>query len=232
MSTIYYKDSKIVGPIPIILDQTKRFSTFTVQCWCLWTLYMTAAAACSVLLWAGFSLESVPHPVFAVLWLSYEVSFVCSFLITSVVTFVLIPGKQANGGDAQFFFHWRPVVMHNVNVVIAGTELLLNGMTLRWAHFPISLLWGGYYVVFSWFWLRHAGVVYYPFLDPTRPPSRSVPTAAVVMAVMVVLFGLGVSLESLSHINFAVRAVLVGLACASISWWTPIFTQPGPVKAN
>lgn len=226
VTTIYNKNSKIKGPIPIVLDCTRRFSTFTMQCWCLWTLYVTGAALCSLLLLFGYTLESVPHHVFAALWLAYEVSFVCSFLVTSIVTFVLIPGKLATGDDAKFFFHWRPVVMHNINVLIAGTELLLNGMTLRWSHFPVALLWGGYYVMFSWYWLRKSGVVYYPFLDPTLPPHRSIPTAAIVLSVMVVLFGCGVAVESLTHVHFSMRAFFVYLGCASISWWTPFFLGP------
>jgi hypothetical protein len=223
VTTIYKKDSKIRGPIPIVLDCSRRFSTFTMQCWCLFTVYITGAAACSLCRLFGISLEFVPQWIFAALWLSYEVSFVCAFLVTSIVTFVLIPGKLASGDDAKFFFHWRPVVMHNVNVLIASTELLLNGMTLQWSHFPAALLWGAYYVIFSWFWLRHSGVVYYPFLDPTLPPLQSIPTAAVVLSVMVVLFGIGVVIESFGHVSFPIRAVLVYVGCASMSWWTPFF---------
>lgn len=225
VSTIYNVGSRIKGPIVIVLNCTTRFSTFTMQCWCLWTVYMTGATACSLLLYFGFTLESVPHVVFAALWLAYEVSFVCAFLVTSVVTFVLIPGKLATGDDANFFFHWRPLVMHNINVLIAATELLLNRMTLRWSHFPIALLWGGYYVIFSWFWLRRVGVVYYPFLDPTLPARRSVPTVAILMSVLVTLFGLGVAIESITHWNFSLRALVVFAGCASISWWTPFFFE-------
>ena len=47
--------------------------------------------------------------------------------------------------------------MHNCNVLFMVTELLLNKMPISLSHFPVVMLWGMWYVVFAWWWLRRSG---------------------------------------------------------------------------
>ena len=59
----------------------------------------------------------------------------------------------------------RPLLMHNANVLLMFTELLLNRLKVDPMHLPMVLGWGVWYVVFAWWWHRRTGVFFYPFMD-------------------------------------------------------------------
>jgi len=101
-------------------------------------------------------------------WILYEVSFSTSFLVTIVVTFVLIPATRANKLPDDVFFHPAAVSMHNLNVIFMTIETLLGRLTFFTMHFPFVIMFGILYVLFAWYWNSVKGVFYYFFLDYNR----------------------------------------------------------------
>ena len=193
----------------------------------------TAAAACSIAVATGHRdvLDVEEGSTAAVvLWLVYEVSFTCSILVTSVVTFVLIPGRINKGEDVELLFRWRAVVMHNCNVLFMATELLVNKLPLNWYHFPFAMLWGLNYGLFSWGWLWVKGVVYYPFADPTLPARTSIPVLCAIVLALLLFFGIGVGADALiAEVPLVPRALMVYTAAAAIMW-TGLRGIPAPLS--
>ena len=91
-------------------------STFTVQSWTLQGVYFAGAALCSAAEYGGVSSEGVSpegetnaaawHFFARFLWICYELSFSNALLVTSAVTFYLIPAVLKSGQVPQMFFGW------------------------------------------------------------------------------------------------------------------------------
>ena len=80
-------------------------------------------------------------------------------------------------------------MLHNANLAMCAVEMVLGRVPLRMVHVPVGVLWGLHYVGFAWAWmLRTGGVVYYPFLDPTVPPSTSLPIHVALVAAFAAFF--------------------------------------------
>lgn len=73
-----------------------------------------------------------------------------AYLVSVVVTFVLIPGGKQQGLPTANFFKVLPLLMHNANVVFMALELVLNRIPFCAMHFPFVLIYGSAYVIFSW----------------------------------------------------------------------------------
>ena len=171
--------SSTLPPVPVLtLQYASRLTTFTTLSWTLLAAYVVGATACS---WALVFDCSVPNTPFmsAVLHLifaAFQVSPAVALLITSVVTFVLLPmatSAQAPGAKLVALWSWRGQVLHNVNVIIVVNELLYGALPLHTNYISMPMLWSASYVLFAWWWLRRVGVIYYPFLDPTLKPRLS-----------------------------------------------------------
>ena len=91
-------------------------STFTVQSWTLQGVYFAGAALCSAAEYGGVSSEGVSpegetnaaawHFFARFLWICYELSFSNALLVTSAVTFYLIPAVLKSGQVPQMYFGW------------------------------------------------------------------------------------------------------------------------------
>jgi hypothetical protein len=88
-----------------------------------------------------------------------------AFLVSSMVTYVLIPGNFKRGILSNVFFQFTPLVLHNANVVFMAIEILINRMHFCLWHYPFILLYGLTYVVASWFFVKIFGAFFYFFLD-------------------------------------------------------------------
>ena len=166
------------------------------------------------------------------MWVAFEVSFGLAILVTACVTFVLIPDthRRAPADTELHFFNPMALLMHNFNVVTMATELLFNALPIMMAHFPACPLVGLAYVVVSWRVCARTGVVLYPFLDPTLPPSRSVPFHLLLLAAVAAFFGVGALATAAAHlVPVYPRIIAVYAAAASIMTTRTI---RGPPKAR
>lgn len=144
----YFSGTKL-KPISYELTGVRRFATFTVQTWCLMGIYFVLATVVSASQLLGTDSGVLASPVVGrVMWVLYEACLSYSMLVTVIVTYLLVPLtlKRSPGSNLTVFFGWRPLVMHNANVLIMFTELLLNRMPVEPGHLPMVLIWGVCYL--------------------------------------------------------------------------------------
>jgi hypothetical protein len=149
------------------LYRLSRWTTFTVWCFTTIFLYFALAAYCSGMSLAGRSQQIHPAIVHATLIL-FEVSYPMSLLVTVVVTFVLIPAALRTDHPFRRMFCWRPLMMHNGNVLMMQLAMLSAPPPVTLSHLPYAMLFGCAYATFSWLWFRRTQVFYYFFLDYRR----------------------------------------------------------------
>jgi hypothetical protein len=152
----------------IRLRHFRRFTTFTVWCFILLFCYFALAAYCSSALLTGHE-EAVPDFVVTATLILFEISYPMSLLVTTVVSFVLLPTAIKHGYPVARMFRFRPQMMHNVNVVMMQLAMLMAPPPVAFAHLPYTALFGCSYAIFSWIWFHRTGVYYYFFLDYRQP---------------------------------------------------------------
>lgn len=135
---------------------------------------MTAYASISVSFHPSLLIVSSPDNasfsfLASIIWVLYEISFPIAFLVSLVVTFVLIPLAKLENIPIDIFFHPLPIIMHNANILFMTIEFLLNNISFLPNHVIFILAYGILYVYFAWYWHEKKGVYYYFFLDYTRP---------------------------------------------------------------
>mmetsp|Transcript_40630 Transcript_40630/g.67493 ORF Transcript_40630/g.67493 Transcript_40630/m.67493 type:complete len:319 (-) Transcript_40630:331-1287(-) len=197
MCPITWPGSKLKG-LTIQLSGLGRYMAFTACCWSLTALYFFGASLCSMAVVFKWHIPPVlSHGAGAVLLLVFETAFSTALVVTTAVTFVLIPGARKRG-DCNIFFYFRPLVMHNANILAVFTELLLNRLTFKAAHYPATILYGVCYVMLSWYNLRRLGVVLYPFIDPTLPWNETYINHIALLAALATFYLFGWALATAS----------------------------------
>lgn len=102
-------------------------------------------------------------------WVLFEVCFPIAFLVSSIVTFVLIPHAKKANLPTDNFYVIIPLIMHNANILFMALEIIANQIPFSVWHFPFLWIYGIAYCVFSWIWNHYHGYYFYFFLDYTRP---------------------------------------------------------------
>jgi hypothetical protein len=153
-------------------------------------VYFTVAAALTAA--AYWDIPAPPSGI-ALSWGLMQVASSSAVLVTVVVTFVLLPlrEKLEGKGSNDFMLHARPLLMHNGNVVLMATELLLGRHTIETRHVGLAVLWGALYVIFAWGWQHRTGIYYYPFLDHTLHPAKAVGCHLGLVAALSLFHGIG-----------------------------------------
>jgi hypothetical protein len=177
-----YRDAKVH------LRRHSRWTAFTLWCFTLLFFYFTLAAYCSSATFVGRS-DVVPSSVVMATLILFEVSYPMSILVTAVVTFVLVPVACRNNHPMGRMFGWRPLMMHNGNVLMMQLAMLSAPPPITLAHLPYAVLFGCCYAIFAWFWFWRTRVFYYFFLDYHRP--YAVFTYLGLLATLAMLYGLG-----------------------------------------
>ena len=152
------------------LKHIERFTPFTVWCWSVQGFYFGIVSLLSLIRIYYSSILatniSANGYLCSFLWILFEISFTASFLVSTVVTYVLIPGMKSKGAElADPFFQFFPLLFHNVNVILISAEAMLSNISFGFWHFPFIVIYGALYVVFAWYWFHKRGVFYYFFLD-------------------------------------------------------------------
>ena len=101
----------------------------------------------------------------------FEICFSCAYLVSTVVTYILIPVHIRDGNPTTLFFKPIAWLSHNMNVVFIGIEMCLNRLHFNYYHFIFAILFGLSYTLFSWYYYTKVGVFYYFFLDYDRKDS-------------------------------------------------------------
>jgi len=217
-----FPDSRIKGNVEMILSGPVRFATFTQWSWMLMTVYLSGVTISSVLVLSGTVQEEGPilRWVSSLLWIMYGISVISSLLVTVIVTFVLVP--EALKTNAPGIFRLMALVVHNCNVLFMATELLLNDLPLDLKHIPYVVLYGTSYIVFSWWWLRRTGMIYYSFMDPSIPMMKSLFIHIALLVTFFCVFLIMYVISSYTkEFGLVFRAIVVYGGCVYITY-TPI----------
>ena len=196
----------------MVLHGMERFSPFTVWCWSLLGFYffLVSVAGVADIMNNDILLAVTTSSTYSgICTILFEVSFSVAFLVSSIVTYVLIPGCAKQGVPVDAFYKPFSLLFHNANVVFACLESLINTITFVPSHFVFVVLWGTMYVVFSWVWFQYKGVFYYFFLDYEQP--RSVLLHLGLIAVVGLFFFVGLALGSLREGGILANVVMVVL---------------------
>jgi hypothetical protein len=166
----------------VTLRHWERLTPFTVWSWLLQGVYFTLAGYCSLEaglhdVWGSgsdgdrLSGPLPPLPVVAerLVWVLFEVSFPIAFLVSMVVSFVLIPGAKKSHMPVDNFFTPLALIMHNFNIWYMAFEFVANQLPFAGWHVSFVLTYALAYAIFSWFWHYYKGIYYYFFLDYERP---------------------------------------------------------------
>jgi len=186
------------------LRRHSRWTTFTLWCFTLLFFYFMLAAYCSGAAFMGRG-DVVPSGVVMATLVLFEVSYPMSHLVTAVVTFLLIPVAHRHHHPMDRMFRWRPLLMHNGNVLMMQLAMLSAPPPVTLAHLPYALLFGCCYAIFAWCWFWRTRVFYYFFLDYDRP--YAVCAYLGLLTILAVLYGLS--------------SLIAGIARQQSSrWWT------------
>ncbi len=150
------------------LRRHSRWTTFTLWCFTLLFFYFMLAAYCSGAAFVGRG-DWVPSGIVMATLVLFEMSYPMSLLVTAVVTFVLIPVARRHHHPMDRMYRWRPLLMHNGNLLMMQLAMLSAPPPVTLAHLPYALLFGCCYAIFAWCWFWRTRVFYYFFLDYRRP---------------------------------------------------------------
>jgi len=119
--------------------------------------------------------------------------------------------------------------MHNCNLLFMITELLVNRLQFIPAHFSFAVLYGLWYVFFSWCFLRYVGVVFYPFLDPSKPWHLSLGIHIALLSAFGAFFYGMMQIDGAGGtLPWHYRAALLFGGCYAITWTSFLHRPPAP----
>lgn len=161
------------NPKKVHIVHAERFTAFTMWAWSLQGLYFASLMILYIIDYCNM----VSFHIYLLYYLrlfiliTFEISFGIAFMVSTTVSYVLIPGMIKNRLSVDLFFKPVPLLTHNANVIFMVVELLLSKIPILPNHYPSAILFASCYVIFSWIWLELKGVVYYFFLDYNRKYS-------------------------------------------------------------
>jgi hypothetical protein len=205
VQTKYLPESSLSSKA-IMLKGKSRCATFTVWNWYLIGIYFLLTSLVSSFV------TSPPIWLLRTIWILYEIAFGCAILVTVVVTFILLPARAKfakEEGEFDFMLKLRPVLMHNANVFLMSTELIVNNLPVKLNHVPFTALWGCMYCVFAWIWQARTGVYFYPFLDHTLRWWKAMVFHVGLITALMLFHMMGVAATSFSLETYPIGTRLV-----------------------
>ena len=182
-----------------------RFQGLTGWSWLLINAYFVLTAVITLA-----PTSPAPSLVAVLSQVMLGTAFAFALLVTAVVSFVLIPQRLAKAPANREFFRPQPLIMHNANVALMGTEICLSTLRVPLAQLPFALLFGIGYLAWHNTWrYRTTRTVLYFFLNWERDDALQV------LVCLLALFGgcytLGYAVSS--HL----RPHLAGRACLALA---------------
>jgi len=108
------------------------------------------------------------------------VAFGFSLLITTVVTFVLVPLDHAAGHSLLGYFRPDELILHNANVALMTLDVLVNSLSVDFGDVAFVVLVGCVYLLWHQFIrYRLTRTLIYPFLSWQSPHAFKIASALV-----------------------------------------------------
>jgi hypothetical protein len=206
---LFYKSRKCEQAV---LYGPHRLVAFTVWSFIAFGAYFALAAFSS---WAEIFGASVPSWLLAVIPPIFAIACGTALLVTVVVTYYLIPNNLEKGFDVAKYFLWYEIVMHNLNVIILGTDLIIGGVDITLGMVVFPVLFGIVYVFFAYIYAVYGGGIYlYDFLDPR---VKRAPFIHIGLFVMIAIFySVALALDALVDWNVFVGGLGVAVCIYSV----------------
>lgn len=150
--------------------------------WLLIGIYLAASSYVTWTVWAspGDAAHQTASSLACGLSSLLGVAFGLSLLITTVVTFVLVPLEHGAGHSVAGYFCANDVIMHNANVGLMSLEVLLGSLSIDVRDVAFVVLFGCSYLVWHQFIrYRYTRTLIYSFLSWQSPHAFKVATALV-----------------------------------------------------
>ena len=195
-----------------VLFGVHRLVAFTVWSFIAFGAYFTLVAFAS---WSEVFGATTPAWLLAIIPPIFAIACGTALLVTVVVTYYLIPNNQKKGFDVAKYFYWYEIVMHNLNVILLGADLVLGGVDITLGMVAFPVLFGIAYVFFAYLYAVYGGGIYlYDFLDPRV--SRA-PYIHIGLFTMIALFySVALALDALVDWNVIVGGLGVTVCIYSI----------------
>ena len=124
-----------------------RFQGLTGWSWLLINFYFVLTAVITIA-----PTSPTPSLVAVTSQVVLGTAFAFALLVTAVVSFVLIPQRLAKAPTNREYFRPQPLIMHNANVALMGTEICLSTLRVPLAQLPFALLFGIAYLAWHNTW--------------------------------------------------------------------------------
>ena len=199
---------------PLRLQKFVTFSSWTLI---LNVIYFAFATIASYLL---FVESNPPQWLNQFLAGSFVTALGASFLTSTVVRFVILPGdfSDAEHHKRQFWFHNQ--VMHNFCTIFLVVEIIITAPQLEFSYMLFGILIGLTYALFAFPFAVYGGGYYcYSFIDPRL---QKAPIFIVILALAISMSYVGVWLVSeLIKLNFILGSLLLSAWCLRIVQFNP-----------
>eukprot|EP00315_Gephyrocapsa_oceanica_P014238 CAMPEP_0185360604 /NCGR_PEP_ID=MMETSP1364-20130426/9723_1 /TAXON_ID=38817 /ORGANISM="Gephyrocapsa oceanica, Strain RCC1303" /LENGTH=317 /DNA_ID=CAMNT_0027960877 /DNA_START=33 /DNA_END=986 /DNA_ORIENTATION=+ len=181
------------GPDSFEIFGLRRNTTFTMLSFLLLGIYFAAAGVASL---AGACDGASVGVLSIVLTSLLNALYPAHLLLSFATTWVLIPAALRKTEDAARVFGLHtPLLAHNANIAMVSAEVLLSKQRLLPELWPLSALYGVFYVGFAWWWASKHRLFYYFFIDVTLPLPKAVGFHLALFAVLAVASQLGALLS-------------------------------------
>lgn len=199
---------------PLRLQKFVTFSSWTLI---LNVIYFAFATFSSYLL---FVESDIPQWLNQSLAGSFVTALGASFLTSTVVRFVILPGNHAyeEHHKRQFWFHNQ--VMHNLCTIFLVVEIIITTPQLEFSYMLFGILIGLTYALFAFPYAVYGGGYYcYSFIDPRL---QKAPIFILMLALAISISYVGVWLVSeLISYNSILGSLLLIAWCSMIVQFKP-----------
>ena len=207
--------TRIYGPKRI--TGTTRLSAFTMWSFTLMGVYFAVSSLSSWSYHFGWGFSEMVVELVPALFASAIAS---AFLVTTTVTYMLIPEANSRSDDISHYFKWDSQLMHNGNVIFILAELVFSDISLSLGHISFPVVFGCTYVLFSAFNAKRSGIYFYDFIDPRLNGSHII--HMVLLGVLSLLFVLTVAIQEIEKLNIWAYLVVI----SAIAYLVTTFSNP------
>jgi hypothetical protein len=206
------KEDVLIHPLGI-----NKFVTFSSWTLMLNVFYFSFATISSLFVLTDSDLPSWLSQLLACIFVT---SLGASFLTSTVVRYVILPGDYSDEEHhkRQFWFHNQ--MMHNFCTIFLVAEILLTTPRLEVVYMLFGILTGLLYATFAFpFAIFGGGYYCYPFIDPRL---QKAPLYITILALGISLSYVGVWLVSeLISFNFILGGLFLIAWCSMIVQFSP-----------
>ncbi len=210
------KEDILIHPLGI-----RKFVTFSSWTLLLNVAYFFLATLSSFAIVLGFDLSESLNQALAG---TFVTALGASFLTSTVVRYVILPGDYTDDEHHQRQFWFHNQVMHNFCTIFLVTEIIITTPQLEFSYMLFGILIGLTYALFAFPFAVFGGGYYcYSFIDPRL---RKAPLFITMLALAISISYIGVWLvsEFISR-NFILGSMVLIAWCTSIVQFRPRFHE-------